>query len=306
MPLRSLVAVVLNWCAEEDTARAVTSLVEQGEPGVTVLIVDNASPDGSGAQLAARFPTLPYLQTGGNLGYAGGNQRAISWALEQGADAILLMNDDASLEPGTLAALRAALEANPQLGGCAPTVTYGAPHDDRIWWAGGALHPLRVTATHWRMGQRVQHRHEHTNATVSVTSLSGCVLLLRAAALRDVGGLEAAYFSYVEDLDLSYRLVAGGWGLAWIPAAVARHHCPFPQPAPSPWAITLRDRNRRFFAHRHLRGAPSLAFAGWYYPSRLLLAARYLATGDRARGAAVWRGMTAPLPTAPRTEPPHP
>ena len=81
-------AVVLNWCAEDDTARAVASLFAQHEPGVTVLIVDNASPDGSGARLQQRFPEVPFLQTGANYGYAGGNQRAIAWALQQGADAV--------------------------------------------------------------------------------------------------------------------------------------------------------------------------------------------------------------------------
>jgi GT2 family glycosyltransferase len=294
MPVRSIVAVVLNWCAQEDSTRAVTSLLNQGEPGLSVLLVDNASPDGSGARLAAQFPTVTYLQTGANLGYAGGNQRAIAWALEQGADAILLMNDDAALQPRCLRTLREALDANPQLGGCAPTVTYAPPHDDRIWWAGGQLIWHRASATHWRMGQRVA---PPTPAPHAVTSLSGCVVLLRSAALRDVGGLNPAYFSYVEDVDLSARLVAGGWALAWVPSAVAHHHCPYPQPHPSPWAITQRDRNRRLFAQLQLRGAHRLAFAAWYYPSRLLLAARYLAAGDRARSVAVWRGMTAPLPS---------
>jgi hypothetical protein len=79
---------------------------------------------------------------------------------------------------------------------------------------------------------------------------------------------------------------------------VAIHHLPFPEPAPSPWAITQRDRNRRLLARLHLRGSARARFRAWYYPTRLLLVARYLATGDRARAAAVWRGMTAPLPAA--------
>ena len=74
-------AVVLNWCAEEDTTACVQSLLADGAAsGLDVLLVDNASPDGSGERLAARFPELPYLQTGANIGYAGGNRLAITSA----------------------------------------------------------------------------------------------------------------------------------------------------------------------------------------------------------------------------------
>ena len=294
MSIRSLVTVVLNWCAEEDSAKAIASILTQGEPGVTVLIVDNASPDGSGDRLAARFPSLPYLQTGANLGYAGGNQRAIEWALERNADAVLLINDDATLQPHALGALRSAMDENPRLGGCAPTVLYGPPHHDRIWWAGGAFVSHRGCAVHWHMGEHVEALP--SSSVVQVTALSGCVMLLRTKALRDAGGLDPAFFSYVEDAELSLRFRARGWELAWIPTAMAHHHCPYPQPDPSPWAITQLDRNRRLLASRHYRGRTRLQFTAWYYPSRVVVALRYLAKGDAARAAAVWRGMTAPLP----------
>lgn len=294
-----MVAVVLNWCAEEDSARAIASLQAAAPPGLTILIVDNASPDGSGARLRSRFPHLPFLQTGANLGYAGGNQRAIEWALARDAEAVLLVNDDAELRPGCLAALEAALEADPALGACAPTILFGPPHDDRVWWGGGDFVPSKAVGV---------HRHHQLPATalpavapaaVRVTALSGCVLMLRTRALRAVGGLREEFFAYVEDTELTLRLARGGWGAAWVPGAVAVHHVRFPESPPSPWAITQRDRNRRLLARLHLRGVTRARFVAWYYPTRLLLALRYLAAGDRARSAAVWRGMTAPLPAAP-------
>jgi GT2 family glycosyltransferase len=295
--IRSVVAVVLNWCAEADSARAIGSLLAHGGPGVTVLLVDNASPDGSGSRLAARFPTLPYLQTGANLGYAGGNQRAICWALEQGADAILLVNDDAELRPGCLPALRQLLETNPAVGACAPTVVHAPPHDHRVWWGGGVLVAHKASGAHLHAGVATQALPRA--AAVPVSALNGCVLLLRSEALRQVGGLCEAFFCYVEDTELSMRLAAGGWALAWVPAAVAVHHLPFPEPPPSPWAITQRDRNRRLLARLHLRGATRLRFLAWYYPTRLAVAARYLLRGDRPRAAAIWRGATAALPHVP-------
>ena len=295
-PLASLVAVVLNWCAEDDSVGAITSLLAQEAPGLTVLIVDNASPDGSGDRLAARFPQLPYLQTGANIGYAGGNQRAIEWALARDADAVLLMNDDAELRPGCLAALREAMDDNPRLGACAPTIVHGPPHDDRIWWGGGVFVAHKGIAEHRNSGERLNQATNAQPSVVPQTAVNGCVLMLRSAALRAVGGLRPEFFSYVEDSELSVRLTAGGWGLAWIPSAVAVHHLPFPEAPPSPWAITQRDRNRRLLASLHLRGWTRTRFVAWYYPTRVAVALRYLLRGDRARAAAVWRGMTTPLP----------
>src|SRR4051812_42735983 len=70
-----VVVVVLNWCNENDTAACLESLALVHYESVTVLLVDNGSPDGSGDRLRDRFPAVRYLQTGANLGYAGGNNR---------------------------------------------------------------------------------------------------------------------------------------------------------------------------------------------------------------------------------------
>ena len=77
-------------------------------------ILDNASPDGSGSRVAANFPALAYLQTGENLGDAGGNLRAMEWALAREYDHVLIINDDAEVRPGCVSALLAALAANPK------------------------------------------------------------------------------------------------------------------------------------------------------------------------------------------------
>ncbi len=298
LPAGTVVVAILNWCAEADTARAVASVEAHGGDRVVVLVVDNASPDGSGARLAARFPQHAFLDTGGNRGYAGGNQRAIAWALARGADAVLLMNDDAELRAGCLPALREALREDPGLGACAPTVVHGPPHENRVWWGGGAFMAHKGSAEHRNSGALAGEVAAAHPVRVPQTALNGCVLLLRAEALRAVGGLNPAFFSYVEDTELSVRLTAGGWGLAWVPGAVAVHHLPFPEAPPSPWAITQRDRNRRLLAALHLRGRARARFVAWYYPTRLAVAARYLWRGDRPRAAAVWRGMTVPLPRA--------
>jgi len=288
-----ILAVVLNWCAEDDTARCLASLIaEQARvPALDILLADSASPDGSGDRLAARFPGVAYLPIGANLGYAGGNQRAIEWALARAYEFVLLINDDASLTPGCLIALMHAMRSDPAVGACAPTVTYGPPHDDRVWWGGGSFVWWKGMGVHHHVGHsaaRLREQYPHPRA---VTFLSGCVLLLRAEAIRRSGGLPAEFFAYVEDVELCHRWERQGWRLLWVPAATARHHVPVEAGDPSPFAITLRDQNRQRLAVRHFGGFRLAVFRAVFFGSRAVLLGRALARGDGARQRALWTGM---------------
>lgn len=287
-------AVVLNWCAEEDTARCLASLGREQElvPTLDVLLVDSASPDGSGARVAARFAKVPYLPLEANLGYAGGNQRAIEWALARDYAFVLVVNDDAQLLPGCVGRMLSAMAADETVGGCAPTVTYGPPHDDVVWWGGGTFVWWKALGVHWNEGASVSALGLSGREPEPVTFLSGCVLLLRATALRKSGGLRPEFFAYVEDAELSYRWVREGWRLLWVPGAMAQHHVPWQAGAPSPFAITCRDRNRRRVAALHFGPLQRACFGLFFVPSRLVLLLRYALRGDKPRCAALWRGLS--------------
>ena len=285
-------AVVLNWCAEEDTERCLASLLHECErvPTLDLLLVDSASPDGSGARLAARFPAVPYLALTANLGYAGGNEQAIAWALARRYDFVLIVNDDAELMAGCVEQLLETMAANPTAGACAPTVTFGPPHTDRVWWAGGAFVWWKGLGVHWHDGESVAALGLSGRAPQPVTFLSGCVLLLRSHAIRQSGSLRAEFFAYVEDAELSYRWQRDGWQLYWVPAALARHHVPRHAGAPSPFAIRYRDRNRRRVASLHYGVWRRAGFWLFFAPSRLLRLMQYALKADGARAIAVWRG----------------
>jgi GT2 family glycosyltransferase len=106
-----LVAVVLSWNGREDTLVALESL-----RGIETVVVDNGSSDGSADAVAERFPELQLVRTGVNLGFAGGNNVGIRRALDLGADWVLLVNNDATVEPGLVEALADATAARPDAG----------------------------------------------------------------------------------------------------------------------------------------------------------------------------------------------
>ena len=90
----AVTAVVLNWCGEVVTTECLRSLLASDYKPLKALLVDNGSPDGSFERLRALFPNLDFIQTGKNLGYAGGNNRGIEWAMRDGADYVLILNND--------------------------------------------------------------------------------------------------------------------------------------------------------------------------------------------------------------------
>lgn len=287
-----VVAVVLNWCAEEDTAACVQSLQAQTGVALTTLIADNASPDGSGDRLAKRFPNVPFLQTGANFGYAGGNGRGIAWALEHKADFVFVVNDDAIVEPKCVATLLAALDLDRKAGAAGPTIVHEQP-SDIVWSAGGRFDQIRALSVEEAFGIPLNELPDSQRPGAGpreVSALSGCAILLRADTIEQFGGFREDFFAYVEDTELSVRWRRAGIRLLHVPSAKVIHKTPFPPPPPSPFQIHLRDRNRRRLARLHFGLFERTRFFAWFVPTRAILAAGYLFRGDFPRAGAIMRG----------------
>lgn len=287
----SVAVLVLNWCNEADTVRCLASLRESDYPNLLPLLIDNGSPDGSGDRVAQQFPDVPYLQTGANCGYAGGNNHGFAWARARGTDYVLVLNNDAELAPDCVSRLVAIADADPSVGVVAPKIL-DREDRTRIWFAGGSLSVLRATGTHWREGALDRVADDPAPGS-HITFATGCCFLISRRALAAVGGFEPSYFAYNEDADLSYQLARAGFGLALEPRARV-YHRGSPGP-PTPFQIRLRDRNRRRFAKLRLALPQRMVFAVWFYASRFARVVQYAAARDRARAVAIASGMFGPL-----------
>lgn len=301
--------VVLNWCDEDVSRACLESLRRVRYPGLRVLLVDNGSHDGSGERLQTAFPDVDYLQTGSNQGYAGGNNRGIEWALERGADYVLVLNNDTEVDAECVRHLvDAAQAAGPGVAAVVPKILY---HDrpDRIWYAGGYFSPVRGLGLHWRENEADTERGNELRAQ-AVTFMTGCCCLLSAEALRRVGGFEEELFAYVEDAELSLRFTEAGYRMLYAPGARVLHRSPPPGSDPSPFQIRQRDRNRRWVMRRHFPLGRRIPFLVRFYLTRAALLARYLYRGDAPRARALVdgalgslrSGTAAPRPT-PRPRP---
>lgn len=282
-----ITAIVLNWCNEPETAACLDSLAASRYDALTVLLVDNGSADGSGERLHARFPNLPYLQTGANLGYAGGNNRGMEWAIERGADYLLVLNNDTLVDADCISRLVATAEAS-GAAVVAPQIRYfDAP--DRVWYGGGTFSRARALGLH-----RVSGATAAGDKAATVSFVTGCCFMIRADTVRTLGGFDETFFAYVEDAELSVRLAAAGLAMLYEPSAKVLHRIT-PRAPDTPFQIRQRDRNRRRLVDRHYRRGERAVFALWFYPTRLAHLARYVATGDRERARAIIDGALSEL-----------
>ena len=200
--MKRVAVIVLNWNGWKDTISCLNSLQRLDYPDFYLIIVDNASTDDSVAQIERAVPNIELLQNGANLGFGGGCNAGIRYALGKGADYIWLVNSDAVADPGALSALVKVADDNPALGSVG-SLLYEADQPDKIQLWGGA----RVNL--WTG----QSRHELVSG--SLDFISGASLLLRRSALEEVGLFDQkTFFMYWEDTDIHFRLRKAGWQLA--------------------------------------------------------------------------------------------
>lgn len=282
-PMTVWAIVLTHGGAEEITAACIESLLAQDYPALTVLLVDNASYDGSGGRLRARYPGIAYLNTGGNFGYTGGNNRGMRYALERGADFVLVLNNDTVLEPGCVSALMRSARQAGRFGAIAPKILYW---DDpgRIWYGGGDYSWARALGSHRR---EMEPDDPSEGARLEpMTFATGCCFLMPAPVAREMGGFREDFFIYGEDTELSLRLVRAGYPLYYQPAARLLHREPPGRRLASPFATRQRDRNRRRIVQAHYGWPMRLVFALWFYPTRAVRLVQYLLRGD-------WQGARA-------------
>jgi len=208
----------------EAAVRSVARDTSAGEPDIVV--VDNASTDGSAARLRAAMPEVRALDAPGNVGYARGANLGIA---ATDAPVVAVLNGDLELKPGVAGAMLAALAADPRLGAVGPRVlnldgsTYPSARSDP-----GALVAVGHAALGlvWRTNpwtRRYRQLDVDPDESRSVDWVSGSAMWLRREALDDVGGWDERYFMYMEDLDLCWRLRRAGWHIRYEPAGSVVH-----------------------------------------------------------------------------------
>jgi len=219
MPARSdVAAVVVCHDSAEDAPRTLAAIAAQLRPGDELIVVDNASQDGTPDAVRAAIPTARVIEAGANRGFAGG---CVIGADATDAALLLFVNPDAVPSDGFVDALRAAGDAEPAWGAWQALVTL--EDDQLVNTAGNIAHWLGVG---WA-GLCDEPVGAAPAARTEVGYPSGAALMVRGPAWRSLGGFDPRYFMYGEDQDLGLRLRLAGWGLGIEPAARIAHDYDF-------------------------------------------------------------------------------
>jgi GT2 family glycosyltransferase len=200
----TVVVVILNWNGKEDTLRCVESLVD-GPDDQRLLIVDNGSYDGTLEEVGNRWPQVPTLQTGANLGFAGGMNAGLRWAIERGAKHIAVVNNDVVCPPETVSRLLRIAGPNTAV---SPEVRY-LSHPSKTWFGAGVIDWSQNWPRHLTPDE-LGHSTPSDDPIRTSEILAGCFILARADVWQQVGLFDERYFLIFEDSDWSVRARSAG------------------------------------------------------------------------------------------------
>ncbi len=204
----SVVVVILNWNAPEDTIAAVESVLKLDYPAFSVAVVDNGSAEDPADVLAPILSDrVELIRSTKNIGYTGGCNLGIDHALARNADYVWLLNSDAVTESGTLSSLVAIAETDPDIGLVSPLIaTLQDP--TRLMNAGGLFDP--DTPLYDTTKEIEQARRWAAERPGNVTVL-GTAMLIKVELIRKIGKLDQKLFAYFEDADYSARSILAGY-----------------------------------------------------------------------------------------------
>lgn len=264
--MKRVAVVILNFKVRELTLKCLESVLKSSFKNLLIIVIDNNSKDGLELELP-KLKAVHFIQTGTNLGYTGGNNVGIKYALKQGCDFIFVLNPDTTVEPQRISYLIKAFD-NPSVGAVSPKILFAGTK--KIWYAGGIFDKANVIGSHRGVDKQDQDQYNEAEETDYVT---GAALFIRSDVLERVGLFDERYFLYYEDADLSFRIKRAGFKCWYEPRAILYHKNAQSTGLGSPLQDYYITRNRMLFAFKFLPFRTRFAILreaikNWQIPAR--------------------------------------
>ncbi|MCK4525318.1 MAG: glycosyltransferase family 2 protein [Candidatus Andersenbacteria bacterium] len=211
--------IVLNWNGKEDTLECLKSLEKISYSNYKIVVIDNGSEDDSVSEIKKQFSEVKIIENKKNLGFAGGNNVGMKYAINGGADYVLLINNDTTVEEDFLSELVKTGESDEKIGILGSKI-YFYSDPNRIWFAGGKVNWLKNKGTHIGLDQIDNGQYDKIKET---DYLTGCCLLIKREVVEKIGVLAEDYFLYYEDTDFSLRTKNAGYRSVYVPKSKIYH-----------------------------------------------------------------------------------
>lgn len=226
--MKTISIIIVSWNARDYLRDCLDSIYQTGESCIQeIIVVDNASKDGSPEMVAEHFPEVTLIKSEENLGFA----RANNLAMEHAKGSIFaLVNSDVIVHEGCLEKLAVFLDDHSDIGMVGPRVTGGDGNLQRtcrkmptFWNTVCRILVLDRIFPDWQIFSGFEVPYSSYDKYMEAEVLSGCFCVARKKAVDEVGGMDERFFFYAEDIDWCKRFRDAGWKLMFVPEATATH-----------------------------------------------------------------------------------
>ncbi len=238
-------AIVLNWNSAKDTIECVSSLKKIDNIPFKILCVDNASGDNSFDEIKSAHPDIEMIKTRENMGYAGGNNFGIAYAMERSGKYFWILNNDTAVDAGALKPLRGAFN-DPAVGAAGSIILY---YDKRetVWFAGGKYHKFHGYTSHLYENKQ---KNALPGRISGIDYVSGCSFMISKNALEKTGLLNESLFHFFEEMDICARLKKAGFKFNMAMDSLVYHKVS-QAPVLSPVKMYYHTRNRLYISKKY-------------------------------------------------------
>jgi GT2 family glycosyltransferase len=226
--MKPISVIIVSWNARDYLRDCLNSIRQTGASCVReVIVVDNASKDGSPEMVSDHFPEVMLIRSEENLGFARANNLAMTRA---SGPILALVNSDVIVHPGCFEKLADYLNTHPDVGMVGPRIFGGDGNLQRtcrklptLWNTLCRMLTFDQILPNWQMFSGFEVPYRDYDKYLEAEVLSGCFCVARKKAVDEVGGMDERFFFYAEDIDWSKRFWDAGWKLMFVPDATATH-----------------------------------------------------------------------------------
>ncbi|TCV83438.1 glycosyltransferase family 2 protein [Sulfurirhabdus autotrophica] len=281
----SLGVVVLNWNGKSDTLACLSSLFQCTYRHFYVYVVDNASSDGSVEAIREQFGdkhNLTVLESGGNLGFSGGNNVGMKQAVADGMRYVMLLNNDTEVDAAFLEPLVNTMESDSGVGVVTSKIYFAKP-SNKLWFFGGFMD--RNTGLGGPVGGQVEDVGQF-NHLVECDYATGCALLTSAELIKKIGVLDDDYFYLCEDADFCFRVSDAGYRVVAVPESIVWHKvtASLAGGEESPFRLYFRARNQMMLVAKNKKDFRLIKHGLGLFGYHMVYLARRVAKGMPWRG----------------------
>jgi len=285
--MKNIAVVLVDWNGAEVTRQCISSLNSINPLGigrVKIIVVDNGSDIPTKSILEEECTHVTFLRSETNLGFAGGNNIGIKYALENEFGYTLLLNNDTTVDPSFLQPLVKALEENEKVAAVQPKIYFA--HDQKLLWNAGNKFD-RIFGTTSTRGYK-EYDQGQFDEMQTMPWLTGCCMLINNDVLKKMGRayLNEQYKTYFEDVEFSFRLKNAGYNLLYVPSSKIWHIAGYSAERNTdkegkkfPEIVYLHTRNKIWIARAHAYKMTMPLAMTWQYSYCLLLMIYYAIKG---------------------------